>query len=651
MVGDTIEDDVEGALAVGMQAVLLDREGRYPEYAGPARRPARAAGGARASSARRTVLYRGYRRPPRLPIGSFVRLKPLLNILAVAFALAVGGLVVRHFVIHGWPIHHANVWLVVLTGFIFLAAYGFKAWGWQRLFRRERRPAMVTLAAAGGAASVGGIALPGRFDELLRIAVVRRCRRPRASLGAVAFSLFLLGLIDSAALVPLASVAAGVIDVSGVGRAALIVVAVAGVAAAGARAGAAAARADPAASRASASSAGCRSTRRRRATRSRRGPPSPSRGRCAGSRSSCCSARSACGRASRSRSRSCAPRRPRPCCRSLRPARSRRRARAQRSSSPPGMHPDEAIAFGVAAQGLVIAAGAVCVAVMAAWHAEGRVRPAARPVAPPAARRGCEDCRRAQGEPARARVRRLARPRELPLARLPRSASSSARRRSAARCTSSARASGASRTTSTTGWRSGCSSSRARRRCAAPDGERELRRGDVVCFPPGPEGAHQVRGPGHGADALGAARARDDRVPGQRQGRRRARRGRSSAWPTPWTTGRASERGRQRVRRRAPRATRRIRPATARGWRASARRSARSSSAARCTTSIPGESVCPYHYEHPEEEWLLVLDGPPDAARPGRRARARGGRPRLLPGGPGRRAQGDEPLGRSRCGS
>ena len=29
-----------------------------------------------------------------------------------------------------------------------------------------------------------------------------------------------------------------------------------------------------------------------------------------------------------------------------------------------------------------------------------------------------------------------------------------------------------------------------------PDGERELRRGDLVCFPTGPEGAHQVRGPG-----------------------------------------------------------------------------------------------------------------------------------------------------------
>jgi HAD superfamily hydrolase (TIGR01549 family) len=31
MVGDTIEDDVEGATAVGMRAVLVDREGRYPE--------------------------------------------------------------------------------------------------------------------------------------------------------------------------------------------------------------------------------------------------------------------------------------------------------------------------------------------------------------------------------------------------------------------------------------------------------------------------------------------------------------------------------------------------------------------------------------------------------------------------------------------
>jgi putative hydrolase of the HAD superfamily len=32
MVGDTVEDDVEGATAVGMRAVLVDREGRYEEH-------------------------------------------------------------------------------------------------------------------------------------------------------------------------------------------------------------------------------------------------------------------------------------------------------------------------------------------------------------------------------------------------------------------------------------------------------------------------------------------------------------------------------------------------------------------------------------------------------------------------------------------
>jgi uncharacterized cupin superfamily protein len=30
----------------------------------------------------------------------------------------------------------------------------------------------------------------------------------------------------------------------------------------------------------------------------------------------------------------------------------------------------------------------------------------------------------------------------------------------------------------------------------------------------------------------------------------------------------------------------------------------------------PGNSVCPYHYEHPEEEWLLVLEGRPTLRDP-----------------------------------
>jgi putative hydrolase of the HAD superfamily len=31
MVGDSLEEDVEGALSIGMQALLVDREGRYPD--------------------------------------------------------------------------------------------------------------------------------------------------------------------------------------------------------------------------------------------------------------------------------------------------------------------------------------------------------------------------------------------------------------------------------------------------------------------------------------------------------------------------------------------------------------------------------------------------------------------------------------------
>ncbi|MGZ4290671.1 MAG: HAD family hydrolase [Gaiellaceae bacterium] len=34
MVGDTVEDDIEGAQALGMRAILVDRLGRHPEYEG-----------------------------------------------------------------------------------------------------------------------------------------------------------------------------------------------------------------------------------------------------------------------------------------------------------------------------------------------------------------------------------------------------------------------------------------------------------------------------------------------------------------------------------------------------------------------------------------------------------------------------------------
>ena len=157
----------------------------------------------------------------------------LLNAAFVLSALAVGSLVARHFARAGWPLHQANVWLVLLAALIFLAAYAAKAWGWQRLFHSSERPAVLTLAAAGGAASVGGIALPGRCDDVIRLAVLRRCRRRRASIGAGLLSIFLLGLLDSAALAPLAYLAALVGGVEGWLRVGLLSVAAAGVVAAG----------------------------------------------------------------------------------------------------------------------------------------------------------------------------------------------------------------------------------------------------------------------------------------------------------------------------------------------------------------------------------------------------------------------------------
>ena len=138
---------------------------------------------------------------------------------------------VHHFLTAGWPMHGANPWLVAVAAGIFLVAYGFKAQGWRRLFALNERPSTHALAAAGGAAACTGLALPGRFDDVVRIAVVRRFRGPKAGIGALCLSLVLVALIDSAAITPLASVAAGLTHASAGVRAGLALVALAGIAA------------------------------------------------------------------------------------------------------------------------------------------------------------------------------------------------------------------------------------------------------------------------------------------------------------------------------------------------------------------------------------------------------------------------------------
>jgi Lysylphosphatidylglycerol synthase TM region len=160
------------------------------------------------------------------------KVRIVVNAGFVAIALTAAALTALHFAHSGWPLAHADPLLVVAAGFLFLGGYAFKAWGWQRLFAPNERPQALTLAAAGGAASVGGVALPGRFDEAIRIAVVRRLPGRTAGLGAICLTLIVVGLLDSAALAPLASIAAAATESGGV-RVGFAVVAVAGVAAAG----------------------------------------------------------------------------------------------------------------------------------------------------------------------------------------------------------------------------------------------------------------------------------------------------------------------------------------------------------------------------------------------------------------------------------
>jgi hypothetical protein len=130
------------------------------------------------------------------------------------------------------PFSHGQPVLLVSVGALFLAAFLLKAWGWARLFTARERPAHLSLAAAGGGATLMGIVLPGRFDELVRIAIVRRYPGCPAGIRTICLSLVTLGLIDSAALAPFAFVAAAWPGNSLAVRAGFAIVGVGGIAAA-----------------------------------------------------------------------------------------------------------------------------------------------------------------------------------------------------------------------------------------------------------------------------------------------------------------------------------------------------------------------------------------------------------------------------------
>jgi len=125
---------------------------------------------------------------------------------AVVVVLAL--LAVRHFATTSWPLSSGHPALLVAAGLLLLFAQAFKAYGWGRLFTADERPKPLALAAGNGGAALIGMVLPGRFDDAMRVAVVRRYRPCPAGVRALGLSLVMLGLIDSVALAPLALAAA-----------------------------------------------------------------------------------------------------------------------------------------------------------------------------------------------------------------------------------------------------------------------------------------------------------------------------------------------------------------------------------------------------------------------------------------------------------
>jgi hypothetical protein len=174
----------------------------------------------------------------RLLVGALIRLRRsrrgrwALGLGYGAIAIALALLAARHFATTSWPLSSGDPGLLAAAGLLLLLAQALKAFGWARLFSSNERPSALALAAGNGGAALIGVVLPGRFDDAMRIAVVRRYPGCPAGVRALALSLVMLGLIDSAALAPLASVGVALPGAGNGVRVGLAVVAAGGVAAA-----------------------------------------------------------------------------------------------------------------------------------------------------------------------------------------------------------------------------------------------------------------------------------------------------------------------------------------------------------------------------------------------------------------------------------
>jgi hypothetical protein len=155
----------------------------------------------------------------------------VLTVTSAVLGVGIAAVAARYFAETSWPLLSAHPGLLVAAGALSLLGYVLKAYGWRQLVAGEERPPALVLAAANGGASVTGLALPGRFDDAVRIAIVRRFPGCPAGVRTLCLSLAMLGLVDSAAMVPLALAGAAMPGNSVGVRLGLLFLAVVGVAA------------------------------------------------------------------------------------------------------------------------------------------------------------------------------------------------------------------------------------------------------------------------------------------------------------------------------------------------------------------------------------------------------------------------------------
>ena len=147
-------------------------------------------------------------------------------------AVALSFLAARRFADMPLPLSRGHPGLLTAAGLLFLVAYALKIYAWRWLFTAEERPQARALAAATGGASIVGLVLPGRCTDVVRIAIVHRYPGCPAGARTLCLSIVLLGLIDIAALAPLALAFAFVPGYSSAMRAGLILLGGCGFAAA-----------------------------------------------------------------------------------------------------------------------------------------------------------------------------------------------------------------------------------------------------------------------------------------------------------------------------------------------------------------------------------------------------------------------------------